>query len=414
MRALIQRVARASVTAGDHHAAIGPGLLIFLGVRRGDTVADAVWLAKKCAGLRIFEDDAGRMNRGLLEIDGEALVVSQFTLYGDADRGRRPSFVLAAPPEEANRLYEEFVIALRAEGVRQVGTGVFQAMMSVELVNDGPVTVMVESRPGMSTSSWQGPAGGAAVTAGCGDSAAQDSVQAELGGPVSDTDTRNPAQAGSAGLFAAESARTALARHLLSCPDPLVLASASPRRTEILARAGISHITAPVHADESTPPDQPPLMAAGTIARRKAMAAASTWVGRWILAADTIVDSAGQAFGKPVDDDDARAMLGQLSGREHWVHTGLALVSPGGVLFSGVESTRVIFRDLMPEEIEHYVRSGEPRDKAGAYAIQGIGGLLIERINGSYDNVVGLPLNQLLALFREALGQGVARPVEDG
>ena len=158
-------------------------------------------------------------------------------------------------------------------------------------------------------------------------------------------------------------------------------------------------------ADETLPPDQSPAMAAEFIARRKAVAAASAWAGRWILAADTIVDCAGRSFGKPVDDEDARAMLGQLSGCTHQVHTGLSLVTPDGVVHSAVESTQVTFRQLSPDEIEHYVLSGEPHGKAGAYAIQGIGALLIDRIDGSYDNVVGLPLNRLLTLFREAMGQ---------
>lgn len=151
MRALVQRVSEASVTSrrpdgSTTMAAIGPGLMILLGVKVGDGPAEADWVARKCAGLRIFEDDAGKMNRSLLEIDGEALVVSQFTLYGDTDRGRRPSFVAAAPPGEAVLLYEAFVAALRAAGVRRVETGVFQAMMQVRIVNEGPVTLLVESR----------------------------------------------------------------------------------------------------------------------------------------------------------------------------------------------------------------------------------------------------------------------------
>lgn len=156
MRALLQRVSSASVesTPGDaasETSEIGPGLLILLGVARGDTGADAGWLAGKCAGLRIFEDDEGRMNRSLLETGGEALVISQFTLYGDADRGRRPSFAAAAPPDEAVILYDAFVAALRSAGVTRVATGVFQALMRVRLVNEGPVTLLVESRAQKST-----------------------------------------------------------------------------------------------------------------------------------------------------------------------------------------------------------------------------------------------------------------------
>jgi D-aminoacyl-tRNA deacylase len=125
-------------------AEIGKGLVVLLGVRSGDSEGGARWLADKCANLRVFEDDGGKMNRSVLDIDGAVLVVSQFTLYGDCRHGRRPSFTEAAPPEEANRLYEIFVLALKAEGL-DVRTGVFKAMMVVEIHNDGPVTLMVET-----------------------------------------------------------------------------------------------------------------------------------------------------------------------------------------------------------------------------------------------------------------------------
>lgn len=144
MRALIQRVSRAAVEV--ERVCIGEiegGLLILLGVRTGDTEAEAVQLAQKCAQLRIFEDDAGKMNRSLLDTGGAALVVSQFTLYADTRKGRRPSFGHAAPPAEAKRLYERFVQALRASGV-SCSTGQFQAEMKVSLINDGPVTLMLE------------------------------------------------------------------------------------------------------------------------------------------------------------------------------------------------------------------------------------------------------------------------------
>jgi D-tyrosyl-tRNA(Tyr) deacylase len=145
LRAVIQRVTRARVTvdsrvAGEIHA----GVLILLGVGRDDTAEAAAYLAEKIANLRVFADDAGKMNRSLVEISGSALVVSQFTLYGDTRGGRRPSYIQAAPPEDANRLYEEFVRCLRSFGVR-VETGVFQAHMEVELVNDGPVTILLDS-----------------------------------------------------------------------------------------------------------------------------------------------------------------------------------------------------------------------------------------------------------------------------
>jgi D-tyrosyl-tRNA(Tyr) deacylase len=145
MRAVVQRVSRARVVVeGKVTGEIGPGLVVLLGVGREDSAAAVSYLAEKVANLRIFEDDQGKMNRSLLEAGGSALVVSQFTLYGDARGQRRPSYLRAAPPEQAKALYDEFVEALRALGVK-VETGVFQAMMSVELVNEGPVTILMDS-----------------------------------------------------------------------------------------------------------------------------------------------------------------------------------------------------------------------------------------------------------------------------
>jgi D-tyrosyl-tRNA(Tyr) deacylase len=145
LRAIIQRVTRARVTVASRVAGeIQKGVLILLGVGRADTSESAEYLAEKIANLRIFADDAGKMNRSLVEIGGSALVVSQFTLYGDTRGGRRPSYIQAASPEDANRLYEEFVRCLRSFGV-PVQTGVFQAHMEVELVNDGPVTILLDS-----------------------------------------------------------------------------------------------------------------------------------------------------------------------------------------------------------------------------------------------------------------------------
>jgi D-tyrosyl-tRNA(Tyr) deacylase len=147
MLAVVQRVSRASVRVdGAVTGAIGTGLLVLLGVHQSDDEADAAWLAAKCAGLRVFPDDERRMNRSLDEAGGAMLVVSQFTLLGDCVKGRRPSFSDAAPPAEANRLYERFCAEVRALGLR-VETGVFQAMMEVDLVNDGPVTLLVDSAP---------------------------------------------------------------------------------------------------------------------------------------------------------------------------------------------------------------------------------------------------------------------------
>jgi D-aminoacyl-tRNA deacylase len=145
MRAVLQKVSRARVTVeGKVTGEISAGLMILLGVGWEDTSAVASSMAEKCANLRIFEDDAGKMNRSLLDVKGSALVVSQFTLYGDARGQRRPSFVSAAPPELAKALYDEFCVALRKLGVT-VATGIFQAMMSVELVNEGPVTILLDS-----------------------------------------------------------------------------------------------------------------------------------------------------------------------------------------------------------------------------------------------------------------------------
>ena len=146
MRALVQRVKYARVkVAGETVGEIGAGLLILLGIGAEDTEKEAAFVADKCANLRIFEDDAGKMNRSLLDTGGGALVISQFTLYGDASHGRRPSFSAAAPPELAEPLYLKFVELMKNAGV-SVATGRFRAEMAVELCNDGPVTIMVESR----------------------------------------------------------------------------------------------------------------------------------------------------------------------------------------------------------------------------------------------------------------------------
>jgi D-tyrosyl-tRNA(Tyr) deacylase len=145
MRAVVQRVSEARVTVdGSITGRIGAGLLVLLGVTRSDTEADSRYLADKILNLRVFSDDAGKMNRSLLDTGGALLVVSQFTLYGDCRKGRRPSFDAAAPPEQARTLYEIFITAARAEGV-PVETGVFQAHMAVSLTNDGPVTLLLES-----------------------------------------------------------------------------------------------------------------------------------------------------------------------------------------------------------------------------------------------------------------------------
>jgi D-tyrosyl-tRNA(Tyr) deacylase len=145
MRAVIQRVSRAAVRVdGVTVGQIGRGFLVLLGVTHGDGRSEADWMSRKIAGLRLFEDEAGKMNLGLSDVGGAALVVSQFTLYGDARKGRRPSFTDAARPEQAEPLIDYFVERLREEGV-PVETGQFQAVMEVELVNDGPVTLWVDT-----------------------------------------------------------------------------------------------------------------------------------------------------------------------------------------------------------------------------------------------------------------------------
>jgi D-tyrosyl-tRNA(Tyr) deacylase len=145
MKAVVQRVTQASVTVdGQIAGATGPGLMILVGVTHDDGEEQARWLAQKIAGLRIFEDDEGKMNRSLLDTGGGALVVSQFTLYGDCNRGRRPSFTDAARPEIAEPLCERFIELLREAGVSHVASGVFGAHMQVEIHNDGPVTLILE------------------------------------------------------------------------------------------------------------------------------------------------------------------------------------------------------------------------------------------------------------------------------
>lgn len=146
MRVVVQRVQRAAVHVGaETVASIGPGLLLLVAFKTGDEDKDLRWMAEKVAHLRIFEDSAGKMNRALLEVGGQALVVSQFTLYGDARKGRRPSFDAAAPAAEARVLFEKFVDRLTSHGI-MAAVGRFQAAMRVELVNDGPVTLLLDSQ----------------------------------------------------------------------------------------------------------------------------------------------------------------------------------------------------------------------------------------------------------------------------
>lgn len=145
MRSVIQRVKRASVTVnGERVGNISAGILVLLGFRPEDGEKDLNWMVDKLVGLRVFEDEEGKMNRSVLDVGGEILVVSQFTLYGDCRSGKRPSFTSAAPPELAKALYDRSVEALRSRGMK-VETGVFQAQMNVELINDGPVTLLLDS-----------------------------------------------------------------------------------------------------------------------------------------------------------------------------------------------------------------------------------------------------------------------------
>lgn len=145
MRAVVQRASRASVAIGGTTVAtIGPGLVILLGIRASDTATDVTWLTEKIINLRIFEDRDGKMNISLADMGGEMLIVSQFTLYGDCRKGRRPGFSTAAPPEIAEPLYNRFIEEAGKSGIR-VATGTFQAAMQVELVNDGPVTMLLDS-----------------------------------------------------------------------------------------------------------------------------------------------------------------------------------------------------------------------------------------------------------------------------
>lgn len=147
MRAVVQRVSKASVAVdGDEIGSIDEGLLVLLGVGQEDAQTDADYLAQKVAGLRIFEDDEGKMNRSVLDIGGGVMVISQFTLYGDVRRGKRPSFVAAAPPDRAEELYEYFAGRVEDLGVKRVATGQFQAMMDVSLTNAGPVTILLDSK----------------------------------------------------------------------------------------------------------------------------------------------------------------------------------------------------------------------------------------------------------------------------
>ena len=180
----------------------------------------------------------------------------------------------------------------------------------------------------------------------------------------------------------------------------LILASASPRRRELLESLDIDFTVRPATIDETPGPGERPRDLVRRLAREKAEAAARD--GEWVLAADTIVVEDGAILGKPADRDEARTMLERLQGRWHLVLTGTALRPPAGDTLHAVESTRVLFAELTPEQIDWYAATGEPDDKAGAYAVQGLGSLFILEIDGNYSNVVGLPLPTVRQLFEGA------------
>lgn len=149
MRALVQRVKSGGVkvTSDNYEQNIGQGIVLLLGVKEGDTIEDVNFVADKCSNLRIFSDENDKMNLSLKDINGEMLIISQFTLYGDSRKGNRPSFTESAKPELANNLYEKFIERVKENiGIEKVKTGIFQAMMEVTIINDGPVTIMVESK----------------------------------------------------------------------------------------------------------------------------------------------------------------------------------------------------------------------------------------------------------------------------
>lgn len=184
---------------------------------------------------------------------------------------------------------------------------------------------------------------------------------------------------------------------------PLILASASPRRSELLTRLGMEHRVVAASLDESVLPGEAPLVHVERLAREKGATVARTHPRAWVLAGDTVVLLGDEILGKPGNRVEGVEMLMALAGREHLVATALALIAPGGGdRWSGVEETRVRFRPFPRAWAEDYVATGEPMDKAGAYGIQGLGGVLVEAIEGDYTNVVGLPIPLLLRLLEGA------------
>ncbi len=361
MRALLQRVRNAKVVVDDRIAgAIGPGLLVLAAAKQGDEDSDVEWIAEKIAKLRLFGDAEGKMNLSVTETGGEILLVSQFTLYGDIRKGRRPSFTDSARPEEAVPRLDALKARLEAGGLT-VRTGEFGAHMEVELLNEGPVTLMLDSEVRRGRK-------------GTGDA---------------DADRLH--------LLAPESALHAA---------PLVLASASPRRRDLLRDLGVRFTVQPSGVEETVDPTLPPGEQAERVAARKAAHVADRLRECLILAADTIVVRDGRVFGKPADREEAIRMLRALAGGAHEVVTGVCVAHRARDLsLCRTVRTRVVFRAIRDEEIRRYVDTGEPFGKAGAYAIQGLGGLLVSGIDGDYSNVVGLPLGTTLDLLEEATGE---------
>ena len=189
----------------------------------------------------------------------------------------------------------------------------------------------------------------------------------------------------------------------------LLLASSSPRRAEILGTLGIPFDVSAADVDESLLPGESGREAAVRLARAKAAAAAALHPGTWVLAADTLVLIDGAILGKPRDDAEAAAMLRQLAGREHVVVTAVSLLKDGGPEIATVEESRVRIAPLDEEEIRWYVATGEPRDKAGAYAVQGLGARFVESVDGSFSNVMGLPARSVYRLLRQAPDPALAR-----
>lgn len=184
----------------------------------------------------------------------------------------------------------------------------------------------------------------------------------------------------------------------------LILASASPRRRELLGRAGLRPTCDPADVDETPRPGEDPRALAVRLAETKARATAARWPDAWVLGADTVVMLDGQSLGKPEDGAEARAMLATLAGRTHAVVTAVCVVAPGGAAHALACLTEVDVRALTPRELDGYVASGEWRGKAGGYAVQGIGNAFVSAIRGSYSNVVGLPLAETLGLLARAGG----------